>query len=164
MDFPGRYIGGIAVLRLLLCLPLCLLMAPSQPETTLTCRTMEGGADSVTDNADALPTAAQLEKLARANPIAFLEAGLRRYQRTVKGYSCTFQKQERLDGKLQRTEVIEVYFREQPFSVYFGWLEGARLAERTLYVEGENDGMMLARPAAKLARMVVGDVTSRDPE
>lgn len=147
---------------LLICLPLCLLMAPSQPEANrgIGALTLE----NVADDEAALPDDARMEQLAQSDPVAFLEATLRRYQRFYKGYSCTFQKQERIDGNLNKVETIEVFQREEPYSVYFRWIDGVGQAERTLYVEGENDGMLLARPAGRLARAVVGDVISRDPE
>jgi hypothetical protein len=72
-------------------------------------------------------------------------------------------KQESINGKLQKPEEIKVYFREHPYSVYMQWLKGARKAERALYVEGENDGMMLARPYGFFARKVAGDIVVRDP-
>jgi hypothetical protein len=105
-----------------------------------------------------------MERLARDNPVEFLEKCLLYHRRNVQGYTCTFQKQERIANLLQRREVIEAACREKPFSVLFKWVDGARLAERSLYVEGENNGMMLARPAGRLARMVAGDVVERDPE
>jgi len=122
-------------------------------------------AESVADDSSSpLPATAEMERLAKDDPIAFLENCLRRYQREVKGYTCTFQKQERINDRLQRTEVIEVAFREEPYSVLFRWVEGARLAERALYVEGENDGMLLVRPEGRLARRVAGDIVTREPE
>lgn len=152
------------MLRLLICLPLCLLMAPSPPEPS-TAAKGAAYADTVNDDAsNPLPSTLQMERLAKDDPIAFLENCLRRYQRNVKGYTCTFKKQERIGDRVQKTETIDVAFREEPYSVLFRWVEGARLAERALYVEGENDGMMLARPEGKLARRVAGDVVSRDPE
>jgi hypothetical protein len=69
-----------------------------------------------------------------------------------------------VDGKLQPTEVMEVQFREKPHSVYLRWLEGAGKAERVLYVEGENNGKLLARPKGALARAVAGDVVEREVE
>src|SRR5207244_10011064 len=62
------------------------------------------------------------------------------------------------------SERIEIAFREKPFSVLFKWKEGWRLAEKTLYVEGENEEMLLVRPSGKLARAVAGDLVIRDPE
>jgi hypothetical protein len=60
--------------------------------------------------------------------------------------------------------VIAVQFREKPFSVYFEWKqglhEGTRTADRLLYIEGENKGMMLCHPARAAARFFAGDVVS----
>jgi hypothetical protein len=145
--------------RLLLSLPLCFLPAtdgalrsapPSPPEPK-----------AAGDNAP-LPDAAALERLARTDPIAFMRACLRRYDRDVKGYRCTFVKQERLGGKLQRSEVVDVSFREDPFSVLFDWREGARLASRVLYVKGQNNDQLLVKPAGWRGRLVSS--VSRDPE
>jgi hypothetical protein len=111
----------------------------------------------------ALPSQNEMERLARTNPVAFLQAALRRYnQENIQGYTLTLQKQETSGGKLHPVEVIEVAFRAKPHSVLFKWVEGARLAERVLYVEGENDNKMLARPAGAIARLVAGDVVGRD--
>jgi hypothetical protein len=71
-------------------------------------------------------------------------------------------KQERIGGRLQDPENIQVYFKEKPFSVYFQWINGARLAERALYVKGENDDKALARPAKPLYRLLRGDVVEFD--
>lgn len=148
--------------RIILCLPLCLCLGSDRRAEPPALPTAVVRADVVKDNGGALPTAAEFEKLAKLDPIAFLEAALRRYAREVKGYTLTMQKQERLGGKLHPTEVIEVRFVEKPHSVHFTWIEGARLAERVMYVEGENDGKMLARPRGVAARLVAGDIVSRD--
>ncbi len=99
------------------------------------------------------------------DPIAVLEESLRRYDKEVTtGYRTMFHKQERIAGRLHNPEEILVYFREKPFSVYFQWLKGMGQAERALYVAGENDGQMLARPYGFWRRKIAGDVVSRDPE
>src|SRR5690349_242187 len=135
------------MLRLLVFLPLCLFFAPSRPSATVSLTVQNADArPAVADDKAALPDAAQLDRLAHEKPMAFLEACLRRYQREVKGYTCNFYKHERVGENLYDPEEIKVAFREQPFSVLFVWEKGARQAERTLYVEGENDGNMLARP------------------
>lgn len=87
-----------------------------------------------------------LEDLAAKDPIAFLDRCLERYEREVRGYRFTFLKQERVNGKLRPKEIVKVHFREKPFSVHMNWIEGRGKAVRTLYVEGENDGNLLARP------------------
>jgi hypothetical protein len=116
----------------------------------------------IKDDGRALSDSDAMARLAREEPIALLEECLRRYQREVKSYTSIMQKRERLNGKLHDTEVIAVLFREAPFSVCLRWQQGARLAERALYVEGENDGKMLALPAGRLLRLA--GVVSREVE
>ena len=144
--------------RLLLCLPLCFLLAPDGP------RDAAPAADvplvRVADDGGALPTEARMTRLAETDPIAFIENCIRRYDREVKGYRCVLHKQERLDGKLQPSEEIACQFREKPFSVLMDWREGARLAQKTLYVKGENDDKLLVKPAGFLA---LAGVVERDP-
>lgn len=152
-------------MRCMLFFLVCLATASCAPPDNPLSSDSDSKHAPVPDKGDALPTADQMEKLAKDDPIAFMEDCLRRYQREVKGYTCTFQKQERIGGvnqKLEDKEIIEVAFREKPFSVYFQWLQGARKAERALYVEGENGGKMLARPAGGIQRLAVGDVVERD--
>jgi hypothetical protein len=145
---------------LLLSLPLCLaLAAPGAPPSAPSAPPEPADA-GVGDKP--LPDTATLEGLARTDPIAFMRACVRRYDREVKGYRCTLVKQERIGGKLQRTEVIDVAFREDPFSVLLTWKQGGGLAARVLYVKGENGGQMLVRPAGWRGRLV--SVVSRDPE
>lgn len=147
--------------RLLLCLPLCLFLNPSRTEL-LPARSAEPRA--VADRGGKLPTDAEMEQLARTDPMDFLETCIRRYQREVQGYKAVLQKQERIDGILNEVEVIDVCFREKPYSVLMIWQKGARLGgpERSLYVEGQNDDKLLARPFGALARFAAGDVVMRD--
>ncbi len=144
--------------RALLCLPLCLVMAPgSSPSAP---PTSDPTIDRPVDDGKPLPTEAQITKLAETNPIAFLEACIHRYKREVNGYRCVMRKQERLEGKLQPSEVIDVEFREKPFGVLMAWREGARLASKSLYVQGENNDKVLVKPAGFLA---IAGVVERDP-
>jgi hypothetical protein len=100
------------------------------------------------------PDSKEMEALARRRPVAFLETCLRYYDQMVQGYQVVMQKQERLQGKIQKKETIQVAFRENPFSVSMRWLEGARKADRVVYVKGENDDMMLAHPAGVAGSLV----------
>lgn len=145
--------------RLLLCLSLGFVLVPGNLPRADTAR--PSTLRSVKDDGRPLPTAARMEKLAKSDPIAFLENCLKRYDREVKDYRCILQKQERLAGRLQPTEVIAVDFRAKPFSVLMVWTEGARLAKKVLYVKGENKGMILVKPAGW--RAVVG-VVARAPD
>ena len=143
--------------RLLLCLPVCLVfisgLSSREPPGTTTF-------EDVPDAGGPLPSEAAVERLAKNDPIAFLEACIRRYDREVKGYTAILRKQERIDGELQRSEIIEVAFREDPFSVLMKWKEGARRATAVLYVKGENGDKLLVRPAGVFA---VAGIVVRDP-
>jgi hypothetical protein len=100
----------------------------------------------VLDTTAALPADRQIETLARTDPPAFLRACLLRYRKEVQGYRATLQKQERLNGKLGPWELLGVEFCEQPFSVLLAWKSSpAGMADRALYVAGQNDGKALAR-------------------
>jgi len=148
--------------RLLLCLPLCLLMAPSSlPTRPAAAGTAEPDREAVTERPDALPDSAAMEQLARTDPVQFLHQCLRYYERNVAGYHLVMQKRERIDGKERPPEEIEVWFRERPYAVHLHWLKGARLAQRAVYVAGENDGQMLVLPAGW--RRLAG-VVARDPD
>jgi hypothetical protein len=135
------------MLRLALCLPLCLLLAPEYPVREGT----DGPAPRVkelVDDGGKLPAADEMERLAASDPIAFIEKCLVRYDREVKGYRCKLKKQERVQGKLQPSERIDVAFREKPFSVLLTWPEEPRPAKALLYVEGENDNKLVVVPTA----------------
>jgi hypothetical protein len=103
-------------------------------------------------------------RLAKTDPVAFLEDTMLRYNREVRGYTCTLIKHERIHGKVLPREVIACSFREKPFSVLMDWREGVGLAKKTLYVEGENDGKLLAMPAGwrRIAGIQSRDVKSAD--
>jgi hypothetical protein len=106
------------------------------------------------------------EPLPAKDAIDFLEKCLEHYdQQGIKGYTALLQKQERIDGKLQPSELIEVFFRDKPHSVFFHWLRGQRKATAALFVDGENDGKMLAHPsgvAGALVKYVSRDVDGAD--
>jgi hypothetical protein len=103
------------------------------------------------------------EPLPAPDPIALLQKCLERYdQAGIRGYRCIFQKQERLNGVLQPTQVIEVFFRAEPYSVFMRWLKGARKTDKVLYVAGENGDKLLAHPTGVGGVLV--KYVSRDPE
>jgi hypothetical protein len=133
-------------MRRLLCLGLCLALSP---EPAASGRAAPSSRNSL---------AAGLERLARTDPVDFLAACLKRYDREVKGYTAVIHRQERLDGRLQPSQEIRVSFREKPFSVLFVWLRGPSRAARVLYVAGKNDNQLLALPAGALAQRLAGIV------
>src|SRR5262249_39634212 len=74
----------------------------------------------------------------------------------------TLLMQERLKGTLKKEEVVDVAFREKPFSVRMDWRKGWGKARRLLYVQGENGGKVLVRPSGPVAWRL-GVVVARDP-
>ncbi len=88
------------------------------------------------------------EELVKAKPVEFLEYCLAEYDKKVThGYRCHFVKQECVQGNLRDPEKLVVNFRAKPFSVHMVWLEGAEFCVKSMYVEGENGGKLLAASA-----------------
>jgi hypothetical protein len=112
-----------------------------------------------------LPTTDEFVALAKTDPVAALKAGVARYRREVTGFHATLVKQERIKGKLNPLETIDIWYRDDPHSVYMEWKgESVGQADRVLYIDGANDNQLLARPKSALARKIVGSVIARDPE
>jgi len=134
--------------RLLTLLPLsltlgCATAVPAGPHAEIA---------TVTDDGAALPPEDKLVTLARTEPLAFLEACIRRYDREVKGFTCLLIKQERINGDLLKPEEMKVAFRDDPHSVLMEWQKGERRAKRVLYVKGENNDKIIVLPAGLLGR------------
>lgn len=113
--------------------------------------------------------AVPLENLLHARPLEFLDLCLDRYEREVRSYKLTFLKRERVAGKLyppegKGFEKMQVHFRDRPFSVHMAWLANAKLAQKVLYVEGENEGQMVVRPHGKLLSAFVVSREVRGPD
>ena len=90
-------------------------------------------------------------ELAQTDQIALFNWALEVYQKRVRDYTVTFYKQERIKGKLKKTELIDVMFREKPFSLFMKWEKNAGKIDKLLYVEGQNDNQMLVHPTGLFA-------------
>ena len=130
--------------RLLWCLPLCLALywenpAPppaAQPPPKSAKATPRPKGSAVAP----LPAPEEMDRLlARADPIAFFDWCLKRYDREVRSYRVTFIRKEFLDGHERKEEVIACSFRDRPFSVRMDWRKNPGSAKALLYVEGEYD-------------------------
>lgn len=102
--------------------------------------------------------AAPMERLARRDPIAFFEKALDRYDRSVRDYTCTFKKQELVNGRMTELQVMEAKFRESPFSVRLKWIENQDKCSRVLYVVDrwlKNDQQMAVVEPGAIARLFV---------
>ena len=83
----------------------------------------------------------------------------RNIRRHVRDYSCTLVRQERVRGVLQAPELMSAKVRHQrsrngkvvmPFAVYLNVKAPSKVKGReVLFVDGQNDGMMLVRKGGK---------------
>ena len=86
---------------------------------------------------------------------------------TVQDYSCVLVKRERVNGRLRDHEYIYAKVRhdvspEHPFGVYLRYLAPGRVKGReVLFVDGRNNGQLVARNGGKRFSFVV---TSLDPQ
>jgi hypothetical protein len=87
------------------------------------------------------------------------QKGLAQLRTTMKDYSCTVVKRERIDGKLKDHEYMFAKVRHEPFSVYLYFLAPDDVkGQEVIWVEGQNDGNMLAH-AGSGVRAMVGTVS-----
>ena len=106
----------------------------------------------------------QVRELAQRDPWALARLGQEQYAKSIREYSCVFQKQERIGNKLRDLEEIEVRFRQDPQAVYMIWKKNADQAKRALFIDSpdfvDKKGEKLAKvePAGALIRLVVSEV------
>ena len=87
------------------------------------------------------------------------QKGLAGIRANIQDYSATVVKRERIDGKLGEHEYMFAKIRQQPFSVYLYFLGPDSVkGQEVIYVDGRNDGNMLAH-AGSGVRAMVGTVS-----
>ncbi len=106
------------------------------------------------------PTANPIEQLVRSDPLAFLRHCREDYARTVRDYTCTFTKQERIGSRIAPEQVTRVTFREQPYSVNMRWTHNPGDAAQVTYIEGrwqdkKGQEMAWCKPAGAIARLFI---------
>jgi len=78
---------------------------------------------------------------------------------TLKDYSATVVKQERINGTLGDPEYAFIKVRNQPFSVYMKFIgPAAVVGQEAMYVEGKNDNKMSAHAPPGTLRGKIGTV------
>jgi outer membrane lipoprotein-sorting protein len=106
---------------------------------------------------DAAASVAGAHPLQPALEIA--QKGLAGIRANIQDYSATVVKRERIDGKLGEHEYMFAKIRQQPFSVYLYFLGPDSVkGQEVIYVDGRNDGNMLAH-AGSGVRAMVGTVS-----
>jgi hypothetical protein len=107
---------------------------------------------------------AALSELVKRDPERVIHLAIEHYGKTIRDYTCLFQKQERIDRELRKQEDIAVSYREAPRSVFMVWKKNADQVKRVLFEDGPDyvnkKGEKLARvePAGALISLVVSDI------
>ena len=116
--------------------------------------------DTAIGNANAGDAAASVAGAHPLEPALELAGkGLASIRANINDYSCTVVKRERIDGKLGDHEYMFAKIRQRPFSVYLYFLgPDAVKGQEVIYVDGQNDGNMLAH-AGSGVRAMVGTVS-----
>jgi len=116
--------------------------------------TPQGGLPQGNVNAgDAAAAASSAHPLEPALEMA--RRGLAGIQANIQDYSCTVVKRERIDGKLGEHEYMFAKIRQRPFSVYLLFLGPDSVkGQEVIYVDGRNDGNMLAHAGSGVRAMV----------
>jgi len=87
--------------------------------------------------------------------IRIAEQSLQQMDQNVRDYSCTFVKQERIDGQLCDQQQMFLKLLHQPFSVYLLFLQPADLAGREVaFVQGQNNNELVVLEAGWKRRML----------
>ncbi len=102
-----------------------------------------------------LPTQPAAQPQAAEHPLVgalkMAYSGRDTINQSIRDYTTTMIKRERVDGKLLDAEYMFVKVRHQPFSVYLYFLKPDDIAGReVLYVAGQNNGDLLAHEAKGL--------------
>jgi hypothetical protein len=90
---------------------------------------------------------------AKEDPVKLFNWMLDNYKKHVQDFKGTFTKQERVNGKLKKEQVISFMFKEEPFSVIMEWEKNAGSIDKLLYVEKQDvkDNKMLVHPTGLLS-------------
>ncbi|MDD4888751.1 MAG: DUF1571 domain-containing protein [Phycisphaerae bacterium] len=108
-------------------------------------------------------------KLAKEDPVKFFNFALENYHKSYRNYTCRLTKQERLGGRLGEVQVVDIKFKEAPFSVLMVWQENPARGDKMLYVEdpriAADKWMMFIHPSGAIGRLIrVVERRPDDPE
>jgi len=147
----ANYVRSHGTLRCLLVMVALGLIAPAvsaeEKLSDATLRVADNTAAAAPAQAATAPAAAfDLTQKPGEHPLMpvlrIVEATQAEFDANVKDYSCTFIKQERVDGELGEEQKIALKIMQQPFSVYMQFLQPFAGRE-VAWVEGENSGRLV---------------------
>jgi hypothetical protein len=82
----------------------------------------------------------------------------------VKDYTCLLVSRERIQGELQPENVVSMYVRQEPFSIYMRWQAPKALEDQEVcHVAGRNNGMMRVHSSGLLGLVGFVNLDPRDP-
>ena len=144
---------------------------PRDPHTTAKSNWIGPAAAAATPVAIATPRKyattikpADIEHLLRTDPWQFAQYARAQCEQRLHDYTCVFEKQERINGKLGDREEIEVRYRRDPLAVYMIWQRNADQAKRVLfkndpeYINDDGEPQAKVEPAGALIRLVVPEI------
>jgi len=103
-----------------------------------------------------------LQREALADPLGFLQSCAARSREFIVDYRCRFHRLEKRGERLDPGEVMDVRFRESPYSVSMRWIQNPREADSICYVAGRwNQGgrsLALVEPHGVLGWLTPGGV------
>ena len=94
-------------------------------------------------------------------PVRLIAEARQSYQ-GVTDYTCLFVKQENLHGQLQPQNLINMWARTKPFSVYMYWKKPNE-GQEACYVAGRNSGMMRAHSTGLIGAVGFVSLDPSDP-
>jgi hypothetical protein len=83
-------------------------------------------------------------RIAMLLQIAMLQDASNRLE-DVKGYTATFEKQERIDGELSDEQSMQFKLQHQPLNVYMKWEKGGDVGREILFPVAEDDHRLLVQ-------------------
>ena len=113
-----------------------------QPRAQVAVRPRDGGSSHV-GSLDPSPLAAEQDAIQRAKQMM---ADCRFRYDSVRDYTCTFYKRERIGGILSDTHVMLLKARTQPLSFYIKCVT-PRKGREAIWIKGKNNGKVIAHDA-----------------
>lgn len=101
---------------------------------------------------------------AGAQAYAMILEAQRNYRAAIKDYTCVFVNKENLKGKPGEDQIIQMKFREQPFSVAMKWLGPKQMAgQEAVYVHGKYDNKLRVQSKGILGVAGFVSIATDDP-
>lgn len=100
-----------------------------------------------------------------AQALAMIQEAQRNYRAAVKDYTCVFVNKENLvKGKPGEDQIIQMKFREQPFSVAMKWVGPKQMTgQEAVFVQGKNENKLRVQSKGILGVAGFVSIPTDDP-